>query len=442
MMGRHRMGWGGISVKLQTSFKREALPADLTRLEQALFQPDGGEDYGQSVAPVYEPFRLMDRKIILSDETLGAISRFEMIASRCDCLIGTSPFRASLSRALARMDSMFVTLLNGGRADYRLCCCLDFLQNSGGMAEGNVPERARTVALGINDDDRDAMAASLCAHRMETLALKSLRGAMPDPITPGHILALQHAISLTFHPGVPAGLRNWMPDQRRDGADGAYRPPSPLELPAYLQDLVAFLNESKLGPSAKVALMYYQLEATKMFPVDNDQISRALIVGIWRQAGLIKHIMPPIAITPALARRAHAEVLQPYRFGNDMSEMQMVDDWVYHTARASQNAFEVEQLAYTLANQMVERWEQILAANGSRATDTVHRLLIALVGSPVFSVSTLAADIGASFPTVAKITGALEKAGIVVQMSRGRRNKVYECPEAVNLFQLIIDELT
>ena len=58
---------GGISVKLQTSFKREALPADLTRLEQALFQPDGGEDYGQSVAPVYEPFRLMDRKIILSD---------------------------------------------------------------------------------------------------------------------------------------------------------------------------------------------------------------------------------------------------------------------------------------------------------------------------------------------------------------------------------------
>ncbi|MFR1166562.1 MAG: hypothetical protein ACLSDQ_02435 [Adlercreutzia equolifaciens] len=149
-----------------------------------------------------------------------------------------------------------------------------------------MPERARTIALGIDNDDRDAMAASLCAHRMETLALKSLRGTMPDPITPGYILALQHAISLTFHPGVPAGLRNWMPDQRRDGADGAYRPPSPLELPAYLQDLVTFLNESKLGPSAKVALMYYQLEATKMFPVDNDQISRALIVGIWRQSGL------------------------------------------------------------------------------------------------------------------------------------------------------------
>lgn len=237
-------------MKLQTSFKREALPVDLTRLEQALFQPDGGGDYGQSVAPVYEPFRLMDRKIILSDETLGAISRIEMIASRCDCLIGTSPFRASLSRALARMDGMFVTLLNGGRADYRLCCCLDFLQDSGGMAEGNVPERARTIALGIDNDDRDAMAASLCAHRMETLALKSLRGTMPDPITPGYILALQHAISLTFHPGVPAGLRNWMPDQRRDGADGAYRPPSPpgaAGLPAGSGDLLKRVEAGTVG---------------------------------------------------------------------------------------------------------------------------------------------------------------------------------------------------
>lgn len=428
-------------MKLQTSFKREALPADLTRLGRALFHLDGSEDYGQAVAPVYEPFRLMDRKIILSDETLGAISRFEMIASRCDCLIGTSPFKAVLARALARMDGIFVALLNGGRANYRLCCCLDFLQDSGGMTEGNAPERARVAALGT-PGDRDTMAASLCAHRMQTLALKSLRGATPDLITPGYILALQHAISLTFHPGVPAGLRNWMPDERRDGAEGAYRPPSPLELPAYLQDLVTFLNESKLGPSAKVALMHYQLEATKMFPVDNDQISRALIVGIWRQAGLIKHIMPPIAITPALARRAHAEVLQPYRFGNGMSEMQMVDDWVYHTARASQNAFEVEQLTYTLANQMVERWEQALAANGLRGTDTVRRLLIALVGSPVFSVSTLAVEIDASFPTTAKIVGNLERAGIATQISRGRRNKVYECPEAVGLFQVIIDELT
>ena len=54
-----------------------------------------------------------------------------------------------------------------------------------------------------------------------------------------------------------------------------------------------FLNNSKLGPSAKVALMHYQMEATKMFDTDIDQLARALLVGIWRNANLITHIMPP-----------------------------------------------------------------------------------------------------------------------------------------------------
>ena len=39
---------------------------------------------------IYQPFQLMGRKIILSDETLGAISQFEIFASRCDCTIGRS----------------------------------------------------------------------------------------------------------------------------------------------------------------------------------------------------------------------------------------------------------------------------------------------------------------------------------------------------------------
>ena len=202
-----------------------------------------------------------------------------------------------------------------------------------------------------------------------------------------------------------------------------------------------FLNNSKLGPSAKVALMHYQMEATKMFDTDIDQLARAILVGIWRNANLITHIMAPIAITPALAQRNHDEVLQPYQFCHGTSEMQMIDEWVYHTARASRNAFEVAQYSYSLACRVIESWGRAL--NGERRlTEMTKRFLISLIGSPVFSASTLAESIDTTFTTAAKLIDTAEKAGIVVQVSHGRRNKVYECPEATGFFNAIMAEVT
>ena len=64
-----------------------------------------------------------------------------------------------------------------------------------------------------------------------------------------------------------------------------------------------------------------------------------------------------------------------------------------------------------------------------------------VVGSPVFSASSAAEAIGTTFTTATKIIGVLEACDIVRQMSRGRRNKVYECPEAVALFEKIVPDL-
>lgn len=432
-------------MRLRTSFRREAAPEDLAHLPEALSAAGACGDAGKTVQDdraIYQPFQLMGRKIILSDETLGAISQFEIFASRCDCTIGTSPLGPSLSRTLARMDGIFVALLNGARADYRTCCFLDYLKEAGGWTK-DTPDKAKVEAImGSARLDREVLEASRCAHQMMTIEINSLCGAAPATITPRYVLALHQAISRTFHPGAPTGLRGWEVNGKdSEGLGRAYRPPSPLELPEFLQDLVMFLNNSKLGPSAKVALMHYQMEATKMFDTDIDQLARALLVGIWRNANLITHIMAPIAITPALAQRNHDEVLQPYQFCHGTSEMQMIDEWVYHTARASRNAFEVAQYSYRLACRVIESWGRAL--NGERRlTEMTKRFLISLIGSPVFSASTLAESIDTTFTTAAKLIDTAEKAGIVVQVSHGRRNKVYECPEATGFFNAIMAEVT
>ena len=96
-------------MRLRTSFRREAAPEDLAHLHEVLSAAGACGDAGKTAQDdraIYQPFQLMGRKIILSDETLGAISQFEIFASRCDCTIGTSPLGPSLSRTLARMDGI------------------------------------------------------------------------------------------------------------------------------------------------------------------------------------------------------------------------------------------------------------------------------------------------------------------------------------------------
>lgn len=437
-------------MELRTSFKRADAPKDLIHLARTLDNAEissEDSDFGQAVKRNYKPFWLTDRKIIMSDETLGAISQLEIQISRHDCLIGTSDLGPSLARVMARMDGIFVALLNGMRANYRLCCYLDFLQIWGAISPKGRFDPDKLSSLGLRSSESGTISASRCAQQMETIELNSLYGAAPDLITPSHVLSLQQAINHAFHPTMPSGFRSWdleasdTPSDKQPPLDIAYQPPAPLELPAYLQDLVNFLNESPLGPIAKTSLAYYQLEATKMFPSGNDQLGRALLVGIWRNMGLIKYIMPPIAITPALAQRQHNDVLKPYQRRQGASEMLMVDEWVYHTACASRNALEVMQYGHTLSRQTLDRWRETLTKASVRLTSNIERFLVAIVGTPIFSTTTIAKTIGTTFTTSTKIISTLETHGIIRQISQGRRNKVYECPDAVDLFERIVPDM-
>lgn len=419
---------------LQTSFSRTHTPQDLLRLIEAFGESEPvsiQESYGLRARKPYEPSFLSSRKILLSDETLGAISSFEIEATRCDTLIGTSELGPALARAMARTDGIFVSMLNGRVPDYRVCCYLDYLS----MTDGEKDERgipASTVCK-MTSADAQTVRASQCAHSIEALVYGIMR-ERPEvaSFTPGRIVKLHAAIGKSFHPTRMPGIRlsgmrdAWSSD--RGDVSNAYRPPAPERLPEYLQDIVDFANGSSLGPTIKSALVYYQLEATRMFPDDNDQLGRIMLVCTWKNDGLIQHIMPPISITPAIAMRNHAQVLRPYLYKQGESEMPMIDNWMYHAARASLNAFKIEQACYAEASRIIEQWEQTLAQADVRITRTVHQTLIAMVGMPVFSISLMAKLTEASFSSTAHVVDVLVQHGIVVQKTEGKRNRVYECP--------------
>ena len=341
---------------LQTSFSRTHAPHDLLRLIEAFGESEPAsiqESYGLRARKPYEPSFLSSRKILLSDETLGAISAFEIEATRCDTLVGTSELGPALARAMARTDGIFVSMLNGRLADYRVCCYLDYLS----MTDGEKDERgtcASTVAK-MTGADSQTVRASQCAHSIEALVYGIMR-ERPEvaSFTPGRIVKLHAAIGKSFHPTrIPgiriSGMRDTWGNDHSD-VSNAYRPPAPERLPEYLQDT------------------------------------------------------------------------------QGESEMLMIDNWMYHAARASLNAFKIEQACYTEASRIIEHWEQDLAQADMRITRTVHQALIAMVGMPVFSISLMAKLADASFSSIAHVVDALVRHGIVVQKTEGKRNRVYECP--------------
>lgn len=129
----------------------------------------------------------------------------------------------------------------------------------------------------------------------------SIQGC-PAPLPPVLSCRSTPLLSAIYNPGVSAGLRNHdFSAPRSIQEESIYRPPSPLELPVFLKDLAAFINDSKLSPSIKGALVHYQTEATKMFSSSTEQLNCALLIGLWQNAGLIRRLILPIAVTPALA---------------------------------------------------------------------------------------------------------------------------------------------
>ena len=117
-------------MELNTSFDRSGLPQDLAAITHFPPVSDRLTPPAQQANSHYTPFLLATRKIILSDEALGEAARFEILASRYDCIIGSSPYINSLVRIVSRINGIFLAAREGKQASYQLCCYNDFLNES------------------------------------------------------------------------------------------------------------------------------------------------------------------------------------------------------------------------------------------------------------------------------------------------------------------------
>jgi len=115
------------------------------------------------------------------------------------------------------------------------------------------------------------------------------------------------------------------------------------------------------------------------------------------------------------------------------------DLWVGRFAAACSRAVGDAESFEERTHQLQESWRAQLGS--VRANSAADVLLRRLPGAPIVTVTSAAGLIGRSFPAANDAVTKLAGAGILRQVTVGRRNRAFEAPEAIEAFAALVRQL-
>jgi Fic family protein len=225
--------------------------------------------------------------------------------------------------------------------------------------------------------------------------------------------------------GVIRTTQNWIGGSQNSPRDAAFIPPPPEEVPALLEDLCAFLAREDLPAIVQAAIAHAQFETIHPFGDGNGRVGRCLIHVVLRRRGLGRRYVPPVSVILATNARAYIGGLTAYRAGE-------LDEWLGIFAAAMRTAgSQALSLAERLEQLQQSWWER---AGRPRRGSGAARLIALLPAYPILDAATVAQAIGSSLRVARLAIGPLAGAGILTQITLGRRNRAWA---AKDVFALI-----
>ena len=146
------------------------------------------------------------------------------------------------------------------------------------------------AARRLGEEVRDVMAAEVLAN-IDAMVWGVEAVEPGDPITLDmllevHRLLLEGSRWLEEHGGRIRTVQNWIGGSGYNPCSAAFVPPPPEEVPALLDDLVAFCNDDGLPALAQAAVAHAQFETIHPFVDGNGRAGRVLIHLVLRRRGV------------------------------------------------------------------------------------------------------------------------------------------------------------
>jgi Fic family protein len=296
--------------------------------------------------------------------------------------------------------------------------------------EGLVMSHRRLARAAVAEDDqyRDASAESILANIAAMEHAITVTSALAT-LTPAAIVDVHRVLMKDTRDAHIAGVvrtsQNWIGGNNYNPRGAAFVPPPADDVKRLLADLAELMNRRGLPATLQAAIAHAQFETIHPFPDGNGRTGRCLIHVIYRRAALAPRFVPPVSLVLATDSDAYIRGLTAYRAGN-------ADAWYLDFALTVIKACRAaRQLAHEV-DQLEEQW--LAQAGNPRRGSTARKLIQALPAQPILRVSQVIALTGARTTAAHKAMNDLHAAGVLKQVTVGRRNRAWE---AVGLLGLV-----
>lgn len=232
---------------------------------------------------------------------------------------------------------------------------------------------------------------------------------------------------LAAHAGQIRTRQNWIGRDPYTPVGADFIPPPAGDVGRLLEDLCSYANRDDIPALVQAAAVHAQFETIHPFVDGNGRVGRSLIGAVLARRGVCRDVVPPVSLVLARDRAAYVDALTAWRF-----ELDGTTRWTMLLA----DACEVAATASTrLAGQVAdlqERWRE--QAGQPRRDSAAQTLIAALPAHPILDAATASQLTGRSEVAARNGLAALERGGVLAQVTVGKRNRIWE---SVGLFALV-----
>ncbi len=240
---------------------------------------------------------------------------------------------------------------------------------------------------------------------------------------------------LREHGGRIRTVQNWIGGSGYNPCSAVFVPPPPEEVPALLDDLLAFCNDDGLPALVQAAIAHAQFETIHPFVDGNGRAGRALLHLILRRRGIATHFLPPVSLVLATWAEDYVTALTTTRYVGDTNSDAAhagVNRWVALFAEACQRAVADARAFEERVRWLQAAWRERIG--NPRRDSAMHRLIGALPAAPVLTATTASELTDRSFQAANQAIDRLVATNVLVQVNVGRRNRAFEAPELIDAF--------
>ncbi len=268
-------------------------------------------------------------------------------------------------------------------------------------------------------------------------------GSTPGPVTMQDVCAIHRALMGDEDPiaGQIRTAQNWIGSGfRSPPLDAQYVPPPPDAVQDLMNDLVECINAPVSGPLVHAAIVHAQFEAIHPFADGNGRTGRALIHLMLRRRGLTGSGTLPVSSSLARRRDDYIRALNSACTvcgADDPLRPAAATEWIGLLCSAAVEASYFARRIIDHVESILRLWLRTMRSMGVRRSNAAVRLIELLPSRPVLNADGAAEMLDADPRTARRSLELLTTAGILVQRSAGRRNRVFEAAAITDAFSAL-----